>query len=131
MDLLYNIFSGTDKELRDEHFDTLLKTYHSSLRKTIQMLGSDPDKLYTFENFQMEMKKFGKFALLTGPMIIQIRVANAKDIRDLDDYSERVEKGEKSDLLNDYDEETQIAYSKQINDLVEDLFKYGYVNKND
>lgn len=131
MDLLHNIFSGTDKELRDEHFETLLKTYHSSLRKTIQKLGSDPDKLYTFEHFQMEMKKFGKFALLTGPFVIQFNVANAKDIRDLDEYSERVENGEEADILNDFDEETQMAYSKQINDLVEDLLKYGYVNKND
>lgn len=131
MDLLYNIFSGTDKELRDEHFETLLKTYYSSLSKTIQRLGSDPHKLYTFENLKMEMKKFGKFALLTGPMIIQIRIANAKDIRDLDEYSELVDNGVEADLLNDFDENTQLVYSKEINDLVNDLLKYGYVNKND
>lgn len=129
LDLLYNIFSGTDKKFRDQHFDTCLNTYYTSLSTTIRTLGSDPDKLYTFDNFQMEMKEFGEFALLTGPMIIQIRVANAKDVRDLDDYSDRVENGEEADLLNDFDEETQQMFSDQVNDLVADLLDYGYVKQ--
>lgn len=129
LDLLYNIFSGTDKKLREDHFETLLQTYYSSLSTNIRKLGSDPDKLYSYENFEMEMKKFGEFALLTGPMIIQIRVANAKDVRDLDDYAERVENGEEADLLNEFDENTQKIFSEQINDLVTDLLRYEYVKQ--
>lgn len=128
LDLLYNIFSSTDKEFRAKHYDTLLKTYYSSLCNIVEKLGSDPKKLYTFENLQTQMRKFGEFALLSGPMIIQIKVANAKDILNLDDYAEQVEKGNSSaDLIGEYDENTQEEYSDLINDLVTDLVNYGYV----
>lgn len=127
LDILYNLFSSTDKRFRVEHFDKLLKTYHSSLCDMIEKLGSDPQKLYTFENLQTQMRKFGEFALLFGPMIIQIRVASAKDILDLDTYAEHVERGGSADLIGEFDEDTQIEYSVLINGLVDDLVNYGYV----
>lgn len=94
----------------------------------IEKLGSDPKKLYTFDNLEAQMRKFGEFALLTGPMIIQIKVANAKDILNIDDYAEHVEKGHSADLIGEYDEDTQMEYSILINGLVDDLVKFGYVN---
>lgn len=128
LDLLYNIFSSTDKQFRAEHYEKLLKTYYSSLCDIVEKLGSDPKKLYTYENLQTQMRKFGEFALLCGPMIIQIKVANAKDILNLDDYAEQVEKGNKAaDLVGEYDEETQEKFSNLINGLVDDLVNYGYV----
>lgn len=127
LDLLYNIFSATDKEFRAKHYNTLLKTYHSTLSENIRKLGSDPNKLYSYETLEQQLRKFGEFALLFGPMIIQIKVANAKDIGCLDEYAELVEKGEEPDLLKDYDEETQIEYTRLINDLFTDLVNYGYI----
>lgn len=127
LDLLYNIFSSTDKQFRKDHYETLLKAYHSSLSEMIKNLGSDPRKLYTFENMESQMRKFGEFALLCGPMIIQLRVAAAKDVGNLDDYSELVEKGEEPDLINEFSEDTLKEYSTLINDLVTDLVNYGYV----
>lgn len=127
LDLLYNIFSSTDKQFRAKNYDELLKTYYSSLSSIIEKLGSDPKKLYSFENLQAQLRKYGEFALLCGPMIIQIKVANAKDIGNLDEYAELVENGIEADLVNKYDEETQMEYSTLINDLVTDLVNYGYV----
>lgn len=127
LDILYNIFTSTDKQSRAASYDELLKTYHSSLSNTIEKLGSDPKKLYSFDNLQAQLRKFGEFALLCGPMIIQIKVANAQDIGNLDDYAELVEKGVEADLINEYDEKTQMEYSTLINDLVADLVNYGYV----
>lgn len=128
LDLLYNIFTSTDKQFRAKHYETLLNTYYASLCDIVEKLGSDPKKLYTFENLQAQMRKFGEFALLCGPMVIQIKVANAKDILNLDDYAEQVEKGNASaDLIGEYDEYTQEEFSNLINGLVDDLVNYGYV----
>lgn len=129
-DLYFNIFSCTDKSFRDEHYDTLLKTYYASVSETIRKLGSDPDKLYTWRNLQAQLRKFGLFALWCGPLIIQLNVASAKDIQDLDEYAESVEYDDEIDLIRPYDEETQAKYSKWINDLVADLIDYGYVQLN-
>lgn len=91
----------------------------------VEKLGSDPKKLYTFENLQMQMRKFSKFALLCGPMLIQLKVAKAKDILNLDDYAEQVEKmNDSADLIGEYDEETQEEFSNLINGLFDDLAAY-------
>lgn len=128
LDLLYNIFSSTDRQFRAENYEKLLKTYYASLCEIVVKLGSDPQELYTFDNLKAQMRKCGQFALLCAPMIFQIRVAGAKDILDLDEYAEQVERGSKTaDLIGAFDEDTQEKYSKLINDLVDDLVDYGYV----
>lgn len=125
-DLLYNIFSSTDKEFRDRHYEHLLKAYHQSLSDTIRRLGSDP-KQYTYEDLQKQMQKYSDFALTLAPMIISIRVARAKDVSNLDDYAQLLEQGVEADVLGQFDEDTQKEYSRQINGLLTDLVNYGYV----
>lgn len=128
LDLHYNIFTATDKALRDQYYEKLLQTYYSSLSETVRKLGSDPGKLFTYENLKTELKKFGEFALLCGPIILQIAVANATDIRDLDEYSNEIEENNEIELITKFDEETQAIYSKLINDLVADLLDYEYIH---
>lgn len=127
VDVLYNIFTSTDKEFRDQHYDTLLKTYYTSLSEMIRKLGSDPRKLYTYENLQSQLRKFGEYALLMAPMIISIRVAKETDVSNLDEFAQLVEKGEDVDLIRKFDGETQKEYSRLVNGLVTDLVNYGYV----
>lgn len=127
LDLLYNIFSVTDKPFRDQHYEKLLKTYYSALSESIRKLGSDPDKLYTFENLESQLRKFGEFALLCAPMIIILSVAGPNDIGSLDEYAELLDKGEKVDLLKPFEGDTLQKYTTLINDVVTDLVNYGYV----
>lgn len=124
LDLLYNIFSSTDKSFRDQHYTKLLETYHTTLSETIRKLGSDPIKLYSFQQFQQQMQKFGDFALLCAPLIISIRVARPKNNCDNGENTEK----RKKVLLNIHNhEETQTEYSRLINDLLTDLVDYGYI----
>lgn len=127
LDFVYNVFQATDREFRKQHYETLLNTYYSSLSETIRKLGSDPDKMYSFQNFQDQLRKTGDFVLLCAPMLIQIRLAGAKDVNNLDEYAERVARGEDADLLNNFDEETQSAFEELVNGVVNDLFDYGYL----
>lgn len=127
LDVLYNIFSSTDKAFRMQHYDKLLKSYYDSLSDTIKKLGSDPMKLYTFEQFHMQMQQFGEFSLLFGPLIIQTKMSSPNNVENMDVYAEHLENGNETDLFKEFDEKTQIAYSKLINDLVDDLVGYGYV----
>lgn len=127
LDLLYNIFSSTDKQFREKHFEELLQTYHSSLSTTIEKLGSDPDKLFSYENLQNELKRFGEFTLLVAPMLILVKIANPTDINPMDEYSACVERGEDTDLIKDLDEETEEKFGKLFNDLFNDLLDLGYI----
>lgn len=93
----------------------------------MQKLGSDPNKLYTFENLQSQLKQFSVYALIFAPMVLQIRVAKPEHFADLDDFTERIERGEDADIMKEFDSETMIKYSTLINDLVTDLVRYGYI----
>lgn len=128
LDVLSIILSSSDKQFRQQHYDALLKAYYSSLCENIRKLGSDPDKLYTWDDFQNQLRKFIGYGLLFALLIIQLRMAGANDIGNVDDFAERIERGENIDLVNITDEQTQKEYEILVNDVVADLFDYGYLN---
>lgn len=53
-DLSFFIYSCTDKALR-ERFNEMLKIYYNKLSSTITSLGSDAEKLYSWETFMKEV----------------------------------------------------------------------------
>lgn len=54
-DISFLFYSCTDKELRDRHYEELLKIYHDELKVCISRLGSDPEKLYSWDVFMAEV----------------------------------------------------------------------------
>ncbi|XP_055303848.1 uncharacterized protein LOC129569222 [Sitodiplosis mosellana] len=128
IDLLYNIFSSTDKEFRDQHYEKLLQTYYASLSKTIQRLGSDPNKLFSYEQLQAQLRKFGEIALLFAPMLMLVKLVKPEHIKPMGEYASGVERGEETDLINELDEETQAEFSRLVNELFSDLVGLGYIH---
>lgn len=57
LDLSFFIYSCTDQTVRDGHFDDLLKIYHDEVSRTIKVLGSKPEKVYSWEQFSKEVQK--------------------------------------------------------------------------
>lgn len=128
LDFLYHVFATTDGAFRKQHYETIMKTYYSSLSGNIRKLGSDPDKLYTYENFQNQLRKFGAFPLLLGPFVVLAKLAGAGDVRDIDEYSELLDSGVEADLINLTEERSLSEYSRLVNEIVTDLVDYGYIN---
>lgn len=126
LDLFYNIFSSTDTDLRQREYHNIMKHYHETLSTGIRRLGSDPDKLFSYDAFAGELKRFGKYPFLIGPMQTQMIVANPKDIPDLDEFSEGIVNDNKVDFVLDYDEITQLEYNRKINNLFKDLIALDY-----
>ncbi|CAH0714831.1 unnamed protein product, partial [Brenthis ino] len=63
LDIVFVIYACTDQELRKKHYDELLKYYYDVLSKQIRELGSDPDKIYPWDTFMAEIKKYSYFGL--------------------------------------------------------------------
>lgn len=131
LDLLYFIFTVTDKEFRQQHYHSRLETYYNSLSQTIMKLGSDPQKLYTFENLQSQLRRFGDYAVLFASMIIQVRVAKIEHFSDLDNFAECIDRDQNVNIIGEFDDKTQAEYAIQINDLFTDLDNYGYLESLD
>lgn len=89
-------------------------------------MGSDPDKLYPFEELESDLKKYGQYALIFAIFMTQFCIVEQKNVMDLDEYSEKILKGEKCNLLHDLDNNK--AFLNLIDDIVEDIFSYGYVD---
>lgn len=123
-DLHYILSTSTDKEFRRCHYKNLIVHYHQALSNSIRRLGSNPDVLIPFEQFQSHLKKFGKYALLQGLQIIQMVVADSKDIADMDNLSEG--SVENKSFIQGYDDVTQQKYTTRLRDFLTDFIEMGY-----
>lgn len=59
LDLIYFIFSGTDKAFRKDHYQMLID-YYTQLAAAMNRLGLDPE-VYTREDFDFELKEVGLY----------------------------------------------------------------------
>lgn len=107
LDLLFLIFSSTNKSLRDKEYGNLLKIYHSSLSNVVERLGSQPDKHFSFQDLEDQMKLCGNYALLLAPGMIDISLRDGTDA-----------------------DKVQAEFDQRINDLVTDVVELGYYRKN-
>lgn len=132
IDLLYNLFTSTDKSLRDKEYNNLLQLYYKSLSRSVKLLGSNPDELFTFDDLQSELKRCGNYALMLAPMLIQISQASSSEITNLDDMCDKMAEGENGNgLVSGLTESGQAEYVRRLNDVVEDVVRLGYYQKLD
>lgn len=130
MDLLYNLFTTTDKALRDFEYDNLLKGYYESLSKTVRLLGSNPDELFTFENLHDELKICGNYALILAPMLLQITLADSSERTNLDEVFDKAANGEGSiELTSELSAETKKYYEQRLSEVIDDILNLGYYRK--
>jgi hypothetical protein len=56
-DLLYFIFTGSDGEFRRRHYKQLLDHYHHQLNLALTRLHLNPDKIFSRQDFDDELKE--------------------------------------------------------------------------
>ncbi|KAL6263306.1 hypothetical protein P5V15_006104 [Pogonomyrmex californicus] len=97
LDLSFLIYSCTLKSFRDQHFDDVLKIYHSELSDTIKLLGSDPEKIYPWDQFMKEVQEqfgFGVFAALEAIPLTLIDVPESFSIETVVEDNNAVDCGD-------------------------------------
>lgn len=126
-DILYNLFTSTDGALRAKEYQNLIAHYHRSLSKTIRQLGSNPDALFSFNDLQNELKRFGKLAIITSPLMLRIILADPKDIRNYDQLKDPNEEAKDETNYSQLDANADDAFRKRYSDIVSDIIDYGYL----
>ncbi|XP_068624247.1 uncharacterized protein [Battus philenor] len=63
LDLTFFIYACTSQEMRLQHYNDLLKYYYEVLARQIRDMDSDPDKIYPWDVFMDEIKKYSYFGL--------------------------------------------------------------------
>lgn len=125
IDLFYNIFSSTDKALRDAEYDNLLHLYYDSLANMVELLGSDPNELFTFNDLSDELTKCGSFAFLIVPMLLQVSFADMTEITDSNDKSVDTI-AHSNEHEKNVNKSMDSKYEQRLNDVLTDLVDLGY-----
>lgn len=127
IDIVYNIFTSTYKTLRDKEYTNLIKSYYDSLSKTVKLLGSDPHKLFTYEDLSSELKQCGIYALLLCPILLQLTQADSSELSNLDEMCDKaVEDGSQINIVTGLSGKRQSEFDRLINEVFEDVIKLGY-----
>lgn len=126
LDLHYLISTSTDRDFRQKEYQSLMEHYYRTLSQSIRRLGSNPDKLFSYDDFHNELKKFGNFVLLMGTMMTEMMLIDPKDIPDIDDSAEEVASVDKNLNVFAYNEQRDREYDRRINDLFDDFVGMGY-----
>lgn len=130
VDLAFYLFSCTDQTLRDAEYDNLLAFYHESLAKTVKLLGSDPDKLFSLDDLENELKKCGQFTLLITPIAVLLSLADSSQTPELNELFENGNENADMGFVSTLSEEGQHEFERRLNEIYEDVIKRGYFTKN-
>uniref|UniRef100_A0A336LHU0 CSON001338 protein n=1 Tax=Culicoides sonorensis TaxID=179676 RepID=A0A336LHU0_CULSO len=88
LDLVYFLFTATDKETREVAYENLLHIYHKSFSAILKRFGEDPDKVFSFDVLKRELKKFGRFGLLMSICLLSFVTIEPDDLPDLNEAME-------------------------------------------
>ncbi|XP_058443604.1 uncharacterized protein LOC131425602 isoform X2 [Malaya genurostris] len=129
LDLMYFIFSSSNKAFRDQHYQSLIDLYHRSLSDFLRRLGSDPERLFPREALDQQLKQFGRFGLLMAVMILPVITTKSEDVPDLEEMAEKLENGVNiADEVNNFrSEDTEATYRQRMSDCCRDMVQFGYI----
>ncbi|XP_063988964.1 uncharacterized protein LOC135168566 [Diachasmimorpha longicaudata] len=87
-DLAYFVYTVTDKDTRDQYFQSLLKYYHDEMGQTMAQLGANIDGIFPFDVFMKEVKEQFVFGFAFGLETLPMSMLSAEESFDLDEAKE-------------------------------------------
>ncbi|XP_064538307.1 uncharacterized protein LOC135428315 [Drosophila montana] len=84
LDVSFFIYSCTSQQLREEHYEELLRAYLESAQALITDLGGDAEAVISWETLQEELKQFGRFGCGMGIESLPMSLIEDDEVADLD-----------------------------------------------
>ncbi|XP_055296586.1 uncharacterized protein LOC129565593 [Sitodiplosis mosellana] len=121
IDIVYFLFCSTTKELRDVHYEHLLKVYYDSLAAHTRRLGSDVEQLFPHALMQKHFRKFGKYGLILAMLLLPVITADEMGVIDLDQKSKDALSGKQHDAKSYISEKSRVKLNKRLRDVAVDM----------
>ncbi|XP_022828838.1 uncharacterized protein LOC111357884 isoform X1 [Spodoptera litura] len=115
-DLIYFIFTGSDEKFRARYYDKLLDHYYSELSAAMKRLHLNPEKTFSQEDFEHEMKEKLPFGLVLAVFTLPIVTIDSENAPQVD---------ESLDITKFNVEKTSDLYAERLNGVVNDYVKWG------
>ncbi|EDV99604.1 uncharacterized protein LOC6565469 [Drosophila grimshawi] len=84
LDITFFIYSCTSQELRETHYDDLLRAYLESAQALISDLGGDAESIISWQSLQDELMQFGRFGCGMGIESLPMSLIEDEEVPDLD-----------------------------------------------
>uniref|UniRef100_A0A8D8ACI7 Uncharacterized oxidoreductase dhs-27 n=1 Tax=Culex pipiens TaxID=7175 RepID=A0A8D8ACI7_CULPI len=127
LDLSYFIFICTDEEFRANHFDQLLDCYYESLSDQLKKLGGNVESQFPRATFQDHWKRFGRFGLLMGLIVLPIVCTAKEELPEMEDYIDRAEQQQDAEFNFGTSEQAQEMYRTRMAGMIRDVVRLGYL----
>lgn len=126
-DLFDILLATSDKQLRNQSYESVIQHYYESLSVSIKRLGSDPAALFKFEDLEKQLKKFGKYGFFIA-LISSVALIPDDSLPDLGEMccTAPIMDSNENPNIKEYDEETETLLRSRIDDLFTDLIAWGY-----
>lgn len=124
LDLSYFFMSSTTKPLRDQHLDEFLRIYHRALQAIVAACGCAPNELFTYEQLQDELKRYGKYGVIMAPMLLLVIVNTPDNIAEMDSFAS--DKDENKTMAK-FDERSEVRFARRVTDVINDAKAYGWM----
>ncbi|XP_030378580.1 uncharacterized protein LOC115627143 [Scaptodrosophila lebanonensis] len=89
LDLTFFTYSCTSQQLREEHYEKLLRTYLESAQDLITDLGGDAEAIISWDTLQQELREFGRFGCGMGIESLPMSLIEDDEVADLDAIEEK------------------------------------------
>ncbi|XP_046745949.1 uncharacterized protein LOC124411107 [Diprion similis] len=119
-DISYLLFCSCNQELRNRHFDELIKIYHESLSAYLSELGSDPRKLFPYDELLRQMRKFSTTTGIMAMLIVQAITSQGDDVVGFGAKNEDLAGSEKR-IQRDY------FWRNTLRDIYKDMIDRNYI----
>ncbi|CAH2089108.1 unnamed protein product [Euphydryas editha] len=114
-DLMYFIFTGSDKNFRKNHFKETIEHYYKELRAALERLNLAPDYIYPREDFDYELQKMMPLGLLISMFLLLIITVQEEDAPMVDKDIE----------INNFLVPPNNLYKERLNDIIDDYIDMG------
>lgn len=130
LDLVYFIFICTDHAFRVKHFDELINIYHRTIKEFLYLMKCDIASQFPFTALLRQLKKFGKFGVITSIFLIPSMQSKGDDLLDIDFMAENMQKeidpAYQAQLMKMVSTQQANSHGK-VRDLILDAIQYGYL----
>ncbi|CAH2240907.1 jg9643 [Pararge aegeria aegeria] len=117
IDLIYFIFTGSDKSFRDQHYKQTLECYYAELCAALRRFSLDPDEIYPREDFEYELQKILPVGLTTGMFCLPLVTVDEQDAPIVG----------KETAFTDFNMTPNPLYKKRLNEIIDDFIQMGVI----
>lgn len=90
-------------------------------------LGSDPDKIFSYDLMMEHFRKYGKLALIFATVMLPVVTAEKGKELNLDVLASQCSDGGGYSMDSIMTEESKIKFHKRLRDVIVDVARLGYI----